>query len=101
MYELLFALAIGLLYVGGCVAYWLFQILRSFVRWLARSIQEEIRHRRVLAEERRKERELLAIHQKTRQAIAQTAARYDTLHARETAKADCSPGRRQSGQKTE
>jgi hypothetical protein len=93
MAGLVVLLLIGELYL----IYRLGLLLCRFFRWLIRPILEQIRHRRVLEQERQKEERLLEAHQRTREAIDQAVAHYVELHEQAAAQADCQPGPRQSG----
>ena len=97
MAEFLVMLALLLIVGLAHLAYWLGVLLCRFFRWLISPITEEIAHRRILEEERRKEERLLEVHNRTREAVDQAVAHYVSLHERAAAQADRQPGPRQSG----
>jgi hypothetical protein len=90
MAEFVILLLIGMGYLACCVGVRLYR----FLRWLISPILEEIRHRRVLEQERQKEERLLEAHQRAREAIDRAVARCVGQHEQAAARSDRQSRRR-------
>jgi hypothetical protein len=93
MTEFVILLLTGMGYLAYCVGV----LLYRFFRWLISPILEEIRHRRVLEQEKQKEERLLEAHDRAREAIDQAVAHCVGLHEQAATRSDRQSGRRQSG----
>jgi uncharacterized iron-regulated membrane protein len=71
--------------------------LARFFYWLTSPIRNAVARQRVLDEARRKEEELLELHDRTRGAISQTVRNHVALQRQAVQESDRQPGQPQSG----